>query len=174
MAYLSWTGRGARRTLAKASAIAVVDALAGAAVPLLLGIALDSGLENGVTAELGWLALALLGVGLVSAVASSRGHAAEVANWLHGAFTTNRLVGHHVTRTGPAIGEELPTGEVVSAVANDSFQVGNVFELLPAFIGGLAGYAAVTVYMLQQSLQLGLGHRRHPHQAAAHPTEGAA
>jgi len=156
MAYLGWVGRGATRILTAASALAVLDALCGAAVPLLLGLALDSGLQDGVTLELLWLALALVGVGLVSAIASSLGHGGEVGGWLHGAFTTNRLVGHHVTRTGPAIGEELPTGEVVSAVANDSFQVGNVFELLPAFVGGLAGYVAVTVYMLQQSVQLGL------------------
>jgi len=155
-AFLLWTGRGAWRTLLTACLLTSAVSLAGAAVPLLLGQALDVGLEDGVSTELLWFALAIVALGLFSAVATSAGHAAEVGGWLHGAFTSTRLVGHHVTRTGPAIGEEMPTGEVVSAVANDSFQVGNVLELLPAFVGGLAGYVAVTVYMLQQSPTLGL------------------
>ncbi|QDB80161.1 ABC transporter ATP-binding protein [Georgenia wutianyii] len=155
-AYLLWTGRGAWRTLVVACLLTSAVSLAGAAVPLLLGLALDAGLEDGVSARLLWLALALVAVGLFSAVATSLGHAAEVGGWLHGSFTTTRLVGHHVSRTGPAIGEELPTGEVVSAVAHDSFQVGNVLEMLPAFVGGLAGYLAVTLYMLQQSPSLGI------------------
>lgn len=155
-AFLLWTGRGAWRTLLTACLLTSAVSLAGAAVPLLLGQALDVGLEDGVSTELLWFALAIVALGLFSAVATSAGHAAEVGGWLHGAFTSTRLVGHHVTRTGPAIGEEMPTGEVVSAVANDSFQVGNVLELLPAFVGGLAGYIAVTVYMLQQSPTLGL------------------
>src|SRR5690606_37988858 len=103
-----------------------------------------------------WLALVIVAVGVFGAVTTRVGHAAEVGGWMHGSFTTTRLVGHHVSRTGPAIGEELPTGEVVSAVANDSFQVGNVLELLPAFVGGMVGYLTVTVYMLQQSPSLGL------------------
>ncbi|WP_413452202.1 ABC transporter ATP-binding protein [Georgenia phoenicis] len=154
--YLAWTARGAWRTLLVGCLLAAVVSVAGAAVPLVLGAALDSGLSDGVSVRLLWLALALVGIGLLSAVATSVGHAAEVGGWLHGAFSTTRLVGHHVTRTGPAIGEELPTGEVVSAVANDSFQVGNVLELLPAFVGGMVGYLTVTVYMLQQSPSLGL------------------
>ncbi|WP_324649659.1 ABC transporter ATP-binding protein [Georgenia sp. H159] len=156
MAFLTWTARRGWRTLAVACLLASTVSLSGAAVPLLLGLALDTGLEEGVSARLLWLALALVGVGLVSAVATTFGHAAEVGGWLHGAFTSSRLVGHHVTRTGPAIGEELPTGEVVSAVANDSFHIGNVLELLPAFVGGVAGYLAVTIYMLQASPTLGL------------------
>src|SRR5690606_357841 len=130
--FLAWAARGAWPTLLLGCLLASVVSLAGAAVPLVLGTALDSGLADGVSTRLLWLALALVGIGLLSAVATSVGHAAEVGGWLHGAFSASRLVGHHVTRTGPAIGEELPTGEVVSAVANDSFQVGNVLELLPA------------------------------------------
>jgi len=156
MAYLTWVALRGWRVLLPAFVLASVVSLAGAAVPLLLGLALDSGLEDGISPRLLWLALALVGVGLLSAAATSVGHAAEVGAWLHGSFTSTRLVGHHVTRTGPAIGEELPTGEMVSAVANDSFQVGNVLEMLPAFVGGTAGYVAVTVYMLQQSPTLGV------------------
>ncbi len=156
LAFLTWTARGGWRLLAVGCVLASLVSLAGAAVPLLLGLALDAGLEEGVSARLLWLALAIVGLGVFSATATSLGHAAEVGGWLHGSFTSTRLVAHHVTRTGPAIGEEMPTGEVVSAVANDSFQVGNVLELLPAFVGGMAGYLAVTVYMLQQSASLGI------------------
>ncbi len=156
MAYLTWVGCRGWRVLLPAAVLTSAVSLSGAAVPLLLGLALDTGLEDGLSVRLLWLALVIVAVGVFGAVTTSVGHAAEVGGWLHGAFTTTRLVGHHVSRTGPAIGEELPTGEVVSAVANDSFQVGNVVELLPAFLGGLTGYLAVTVYMLQQSPSLGV------------------
>ncbi|WP_299278296.1 ABC transporter transmembrane domain-containing protein, partial [uncultured Georgenia sp.] len=156
MAYLTWVGRRGRRVLLPAAVLTTAVSLAGAAVPLLLGLALDTGLAEGVSARLLWLALVIVAVGVFGAVTTSVGHAAEVGGWMHGSFTTTRLVGHHVSRTGPAIGEELPTGEVVSAVANDSFQVGNVLELLPAFVGGLVGYLAVTGYMLRQSPSLGV------------------
>src|SRR5690606_5489220 len=77
--------------------------LAGAAVPLLLGLALDTGLAEGVSARLLWLALVIVAVGVFGAVTTSVGHAAEVGGWMHGSFTTTRLVGHHVSRTGPAV-----------------------------------------------------------------------
>lgn len=142
--------------LAVGIVLGIVSSLCGALAPLVLGQALDAGIADGLSPRLVWLALALLGIGLLDAAAVSLGHAAEAGGWLHGSFASSRLIGHHVTRTGPAIGDELPTGEVVNTVASDSFHLGNVLELVPALVGGLVGYLAVALYMLSQSTTLGL------------------
>lgn len=156
LALLGWTIRGGRRVLAGAIVLGIISSLCGALVPLVLGRALDVGLADGLSTRLLWFALTLLAIGLLDAAAVSLGHAGEVGGWLHGSFTSSRLIGHHVTRTGSAIGEELPTGEVVNTVASDSFHIGNMLELLPALIGGLVAYATVAIYMLRQSVTLGL------------------
>ncbi|MEE6274253.1 ABC transporter ATP-binding protein [Georgenia wangjunii] len=156
LALLGWVTRRGTLLLLAGVALATIEALCGAAIPYLLGRALDAGLEDGLSRPLLVAVLLLLVVGLVEATASASGHVAEVGAWMHGAFTAQRLVGHHVTRTGPAIGAELPTGEVVSTVASDSFHVGNMLELLPRFIAGIVAYAVVAVVMLEASVPLGL------------------
>lgn len=151
--WMTWRNRG---LFSLAALLATLEALTGAAIPYLLGRAVDAGFDEGITPALLWGAGALLAVGLLQAVASSTGHITEVGSWLRGAFTNSRLVGHHVTRTGSALNDELATGEVVATVASDSFHLGNLFEMLPRFIGGIVVYAAVGAFMVSQSLTLGL------------------
>ncbi|WP_193721639.1 ABC transporter transmembrane domain-containing protein, partial [Georgenia subflava] len=156
MAFLGWLARSEAGVLAFAVALGIVEAVSVAAVPYLLGVALDEGLAQGLSTELLRTCLLLLGVGLVGAVASAYGHVGEIGAWLHGAFRTSRLVGHHVTRTGDAISDELPTGEVVSTVASDAFHIGNVMEVFPRFVGSVVAFVVVAVVVLQQSVTLGL------------------
>ncbi len=155
-AYLRWVFRQQAGVTTFASVFAVLEAASLAAVPLLLGMALDAGLGSGVSPELlvagGWLLLA----GLVGAAASALMHIGETSGWIHGAFRTSRLVGHHVTRTGDAVAEDLPTGEVVSTVASDAFHVGNMMEVFPRFVGSVVAFVLVAVIVLQQSVPLGL------------------
>ena len=49
-----------------------------------------------------------------------------------------------------------PTGEVVSAVANDALRIGEVFALAAHFLGSLVAYGIVAVLMLRVSVPLGL------------------
>jgi len=156
VALLGWLARREAGVLVFAVALGIVESVSLAAVPYLLGVALDAGLANGVSPELLRTCALLLVVGLVGAGASALGHVGEIGAWLHGAFRTSRLVGHHVTRTGDAISDELPTGEVVSTVATDAFHIGNMMEVFPRFVGSVVAYVVVAVVVLQQSVPLGL------------------
>ncbi|GAA4287733.1 ABC transporter ATP-binding protein [Georgenia daeguensis] len=154
--FLGWLARREAGVLLLAVVLAVVESVALAAVPYLLGTALDEGLADGLSPALLRTCGLLVLVGLVGAGASALGHIGEIGAWLHGAFRTSRLVGHHVTRTGDAISDELPTGEVVSTVASDAFHIGNMMEVFPRFVGSVVAYVVVAVVVLQQSVPLGL------------------
>jgi ABC-type multidrug transport system fused ATPase/permease subunit len=124
--------------------------------PYLVGRAVDSGLAHGFGPDLFRASGALLALGLTSAAASALGHRYDVACWLRPAFTASELVGRTAARSGHAITAELPTGEVVAAVANDSLRVGELFANLSRFVGSVVAYGVVAVLMLRQSVSLGL------------------
>ncbi|UCN15714.1 ABC transporter ATP-binding protein/permease [Cellulomonas iranensis] len=154
--YLWWMARRQWGILLTAVACGVVQFACQAFLPYLTGRAIDDGLADGFGPALLQAAGLLLTLGLVSAAASAVGHRYDVANWLRAAFTTSQLVGRTAARSGDAITAELPTGEVVSAVANDALRVGEVYASLARFVGSVVAYAAVAVLMLQVSVQLGL------------------
>jgi len=142
--------------LAGATAVAVVGNVAAAVLPWQLGRIVDGGLEHGLGREL-WLGCLLLaGLGMVQVLANVGGHRLEVENWLRAAFASSQQVGHHVTRTGDAITDELPTGEVVATVATDALRMGEVFAILPRLVGGIAAYLTLGAVLLRTSVPLGL------------------
>lgn len=153
---LLWQGRRQAGVLAGATAVAVVGNVAAALLPWQLGRIVDGGLEHGLGREL-WLGCLLLaGLGLVQVGANVWGHRLEVENWLRAAFASSQQVGHHVTRTGDAITDELPTGEVVATVATDALRMGEVYAILPRLVGGIAAYLTLGALLLRTSVPLGL------------------
>lgn len=153
---LLWQARRQAGVLAGATAVAVVGNVAAALLPWQLGRIVDGGLEHGLGREL-WLGCLLLaGLGLVQVGANVWGHRLEVENWLRAAFASSQQVGHHVTRTGDAITDELPTGEVVATVATDALRMGEVFAILPRLVGGIAAYLTLGALLLGTSVPLGL------------------
>jgi ABC-type multidrug transport system fused ATPase/permease subunit len=156
LTYLGWLARRQWGILLAAVACGVVQFACQAFLPYLTGRAIDDGLEQGFGPDLLRAAGSLLALGLLSAGASAVGHRFDVANWLRAAFTTSQLVGRTSARAGHAITAELPTGEVVSAVANDALRVGEVFAVMARFVGSLTAYGAVAVLMLRVSVPLGL------------------
>lgn len=153
---LLWQGRRQAGVLAGATAVAVVGNVAAALLPWQLGRIVDGGLEHGLGREL-WLGCLLLaGLGLVQVGANVWGHRLEVENWLRAAFASSQQVGHHVTRTGDAITDELPTGEVVATVATDALRMGEVYAILPRLVGGVAAYLTLGALLLRTSVPLGL------------------
>lgn len=155
-AYLWWLARRQWPTILGAVALGIVMFACQAVLPFLTGRAVDDGLEQGFGPELWRAAAGILALGLVSAAASAVGHRFDVMNWLRAAFTSAQLVGRTSARAGHAITAELPTGEVVSAVANDAFRVGELYAVLARFVGSIAAYVIAAVLMLQVSVPLGL------------------
>lgn len=155
-AFIWWQAKRQWGVLAGAIGLGILGALCQAALPYLLGRAVDEGLGEGIGQQLLFWCALLLGVGLVSVVANAVGHRFEVANWLRAALNASQLIGHHVTRTGAGITKELPTGEVVATVASDALRFGELFYGLARFIGGLVTYVVVGLVLLNSSLTLGL------------------
>jgi ABC-type multidrug transport system fused ATPase/permease subunit len=127
-----------------------------ALLPYLVGHAIDGGLTHGFGADLFRWVAALLVLGVVSSAAGALGHRYDVACWLRPAFTASELVGLTAARSGHAITAELPTGEVVSAVANDSLRIGELYANLSRFVGSVVAYGVAAVLMVRIDVTLGL------------------
>lgn len=156
VAFLWWLARRQWGILLAAVLLGLAMFTCNAATPYLLGRALDEGLAEGFgPAVLTWAGL-MAAVGAVQTVCAVIGHRYDIENWLRSAFTTSQLVGDTVARSGDAITEELPTGEVVSAVASDALRVGEVYSIAAQFAGSLLAYGIVAVVMLQTSVQIGV------------------
>ncbi|WP_426592967.1 ABC transporter ATP-binding protein [Cellulomonas sp. McL0617] len=155
-ALLWWLARRQWGILLVAVLLGITLFACQAVTPFVVGRAVDGGLDHGFGPELWRACGALLAIGLVVIVAGPIGHRYDVANWLRAAFTSSQLVGRTVSRSGHAITSELPTGEVVSAVANDALRIGEVYALAAHFLGSIVAYAVVAVLMLRVSVPLGL------------------
>ncbi|HEY0217892.1 MAG TPA: ABC transporter ATP-binding protein [Cellulomonas sp.] len=155
-ALLRWQGRRQLGVLAGATAVSVAGNVAAALLPYVLGRVVDGGLSHGLDRTL-WLGcLAFFALGMVQVGANVWGHRLEVENWLRAAFASSQQVGHHVTRTGDAITDALPTGEVVATVASDALRMGEVFAIVPRLVGGVAAYLTLGAVLLRTSVPLGL------------------
>lgn len=156
VAYLAWQARRQWGILTVAVLLGIVMFSCQAALPFVTGRAIDTGLAQGFGAELWRSAAALLGLGAVSAVASAVGHRYDVENWLRASFAASQLVGERVSFSGHTITAELPTGEVVSAVANDALRIGEIYHTVARFMGSVVAYGIAAFVMLRTSVSLGL------------------
>ncbi len=155
-ALLWWLARKQWGILLVAVLLGITLFASQAVTPYVVGTAVDDGLQHGFGPQLWRACGTLLALGVVTIVASAVGHRYDIANWLRAAFTSSQLVGRTVSDSGDAITSELPTGEVVSAVANDALRIGEVYALAAHFLGSLVAYGVVAVLMLRISVPLGL------------------
>ncbi len=151
-----WQARRQAGVLAAAVVFGIIGAVCQAALPYVLGRAIDDGLQHGLTRPLLMWCLVLAGVGLVTVVSNSVGHRFDVENWLRASLNASQLVGHHVTRTGSAITKELPTGEVVATVASDALRLGEIYAHAARLLGGVVTYVVVGIVLMQSSVTLGI------------------
>jgi len=156
VAYLLWQARRQWGVLTVAVLLGILMFSCQAALPYLTGWAIDSGLTHGFGADLWKAAGGLLALGLVSAAASAIGHRYDVESWLRASIGASQLVGQRVSHSGHTITAKLPTGEVVSAVANDALRIGEIFHTVARFVGSVVAYAIAALVMLRTSVPLGL------------------
>ncbi|WP_407318895.1 ABC transporter ATP-binding protein [Isoptericola halotolerans] len=156
---LTWQAWRQRDVMLKAAVAGSVSLLAASAAPLLLGGAVDSGLDtagSGPGGELLRWCAAMLVAAAAIVVSGVLSHTYDVENWLRASFSFTELVGDKATRAGHAVTKKLPTGEVVAAVANDALRAGDMFAMSGRFIGGVLAYVVAAGYLLSQDLVLGL------------------
>jgi ABC-type multidrug transport system fused ATPase/permease subunit len=156
IAYLAWLARLQWGVLTVAVLLGILRFGCQAALPYLQGRGIDAAIDDGWGPALWAAAGALAVLGTVAAAGSAVGHRYDITCWLRASLTSSELVGRAVSRSGHAITAELPTGEVVSAVANDALRVGELYAQLAQFIGSLVAYVFAAVLMLRISVPLGL------------------
>ncbi|UJP39720.1 ABC transporter ATP-binding protein [Cellulomonas palmilytica] len=156
VAYLAWQARRQWGILTVGALLGILMFSCQAALPYVTGHAIDSGLTHGFGADLWRSGAMLLGLGVVSATAGAIGHRYDVENWLRASFAASQLVGRRVSHSGHTITAELPTGEVVSAVANDALRIGEIYHTSARFIGSVVAYGIAAFVMLRTSVSLGL------------------
>jgi ABC-type multidrug transport system fused ATPase/permease subunit len=154
--FLLWVGRHQVGTLLLGMTFGIVWMLAQALLPWVLGQAIDNGVATGDTQALLAWAAALLGLGVVQAVAGTLRHRVAVSNWLQASFRMIQVVAHHAALTGPAVRTRLTTGEVVATVSNDALRAGGAFDITARLAGAIASYFVVAAVLLSTSTLLGL------------------
>lgn len=127
----------------------------GIAVPKLIGMALDSGLESGFTRRFWMIVVALVVTALILAIGVGLSQLTEISLWMGGTVPSLRLVSHKSSHNGIAITREMSTGDAVTTANNDSFRMSfsaQVIDLLVAILS----LVVVAVLMLIDSISLGL------------------
>ncbi len=154
--FLWWLMKGQWHTLLAGMFFGVVWMVAQAVMPAVIGHAIDDGVAARDTGSLVSWTLAMLGIGLVQAVAGIVRHRFAVTNWLTAAYRTVQLVTRHATHLGATLPKRVATGEVVAIGTNDLAHLGNAMDVTARATGALVSFVVVAVILLQTSTVLGL------------------
>jgi ABC-type multidrug transport system fused ATPase/permease subunit len=130
--------------------------VAQAAMPAVIGLAIDQGIaakDGG--ALLKWTAI-MLAIGLVQAASGIMRHRFAVTNWLTTAYRTVQLVTRQATNLGATLPKRVATGEVVAIGTNDLSHLGNAMDVSARATGAIISFLVVAVILLRTSTTLGL------------------
>jgi ABC-type multidrug transport system fused ATPase/permease subunit len=130
----------------------VSQALIWAAV----GAAIDHGVIDKNTGELFLWVGVVMALGLFQAVCGALRHQLAVTNWMNASYKTVQVIGHHVAKTGTAVTDEIPSGDVVNTVASDAMRIGGAYDVFARFMGAIAAWVVVSFILISSSVELGL------------------
>ena len=98
----------------------------------------------------------VVALGLFQALCGALRHQLAVTNWMNASYRTVQVIGHHVARTGTALTDEIPSGDVVNTVASDAMRIGGAYDVFARFLGAIAAWIVVSFILLSTSVELGL------------------
>ena len=153
--YLGWLVRRFRVTVVAAILLAVVWMLCQAAVPAVIGRAIDATTRHDGRGLVIW-SLILLGAGAGQAITGITRHRFAMVNFLAAMFTTMQLTVRHAGRLGSALPRRMAAGEVVAIGTADIRPIGSAVDITARGTGSLVAVLAVTVILLLTSAPLGL------------------
>ncbi len=153
--FLIWLARRQRRYLAVGGAYAVVWMGAQAAVPLVVGAAIEAVIHANRAAIIGW-SFAILALGVVQAGSGALRHREAVTNRLLASSCVQRLVARQAIALGGDLSRQVAAGEVAGIGASDVSNIANVLDMLPRLIGAALAVVGVAVVLLLESTPLGL------------------
>jgi ABC-type multidrug transport system fused ATPase/permease subunit len=121
-----------------------------------VGAAIDHGVIDKNTGELFlWVAI-VMAIGIFGALCGALRHQLAVTNWMNAAYKTVQVIGHHVAKTGTAVTDAIPSGDVVNTVASDAMRIGGAYDVVARFMGAIAGWIVVSIILISSSVELGL------------------
>jgi ABC-type multidrug transport system fused ATPase/permease subunit len=130
----------------------VSQALVWAAV----GAAIDHGVEQHNDTELfKWVAV-VIALGIIQAFCGAFRHQLAVTNWMNATYRTVQLIGRHVAKSGTALTDKIPAGDIVNTVAADAMRIGGSYDSFARFAGAIVAWLVVSFILLSTSVQLGL------------------
>lgn len=133
-----------------------VGTVIGALLPAVMGGAIDSVVDSGLsTTSWQWLGL-FVGLILVMSLGDGANQVGEIAAYLNGCFGPARSVAHRISRAGRSAKQDKPAGDVVSGIINDSDHLGAAVLFVAEVISSLLAIAVVTVVMFRMSPTLAI------------------
>jgi ABC-type multidrug transport system fused ATPase/permease subunit len=156
MRFLLWLASHQKGTLFFNAVFGIGWMLSQALLWAAVGAAIDHGVARHNEAELfRWVGV-VMALGLFQALCGSLRHQMAVTNWMNAAYRTVQVIGHHLSRTGSAMTDAIPSGDIVNTVAADAMRIGGAFDVLARFIGSVVAWIVVSFILLTTSVELGL------------------
>jgi ABC-type multidrug transport system fused ATPase/permease subunit len=154
--YLWWLTRLQWRTVTLGVTMGIIWMVSQALMPATIGTAIEQGVTQRDTKALALWAGALLGLGVLQAVAGVMRHRCAVFNWLSAAYRTVQVTVRQAGRLGATLPKRMATGEVLSVGTNDVAHIGNAIDVTARGAGSVVAIVTVAVILLRASLPLGL------------------
>jgi ABC-type multidrug transport system fused ATPase/permease subunit len=129
--------------------------IAQALVPAVIGSAVDALVSRNTTAFTADC-VAVLGLGVVTALTGILRHRRVVANFLDAAYRVIQLMAGQAAVLGNTLSRLLSTGEVISVGTADVDAIGMAIDVTGRGSGAIASLIVVAVVLLSRSLTLGL------------------
>jgi ABC-type multidrug transport system fused ATPase/permease subunit len=154
--YLAWLARHQRWLLSLNALFGIGWMVSQALVWAAVGAAIDHGVEqHNSPALFKWVAI-VMALGLFQAACGSFRHQLAVTNWMNATYRTIQVVGRQLARTGSAMTDVIPAGDIVNTVAADAPRIGSVYDSFARFSGAIVAWVVVSFILFSTSVQLGL------------------
>jgi len=154
--FLIWIAAQQKITLTLNAIFGIGWMVSQALIWAAVGAAIDHGVIHKNTGELFLWVGVVMALGLFQALCGSLRHQLAVTNWMSASYKTVQVIGHHVAKTGTAVTDEIPSGDVVNTVASDAMRIGGAYDVLARFMGAVAAWVVVSFILLSSSVELGL------------------
>jgi len=154
--YLLWMVRSHWHVLALDCVFNVIWVAGLALTPAVIGEAVNAGLVARDQTALAWWGLAVLGLGVVQALAAMLVERFEMRARVESGYQTMRFVTRQACELGATVGRRVSAGDLVTVSVSDIGLIGQALEIGARGVGGVAGFAIVAALMLDASWQAGL------------------
>jgi ABC-type multidrug transport system fused ATPase/permease subunit len=156
MRYLAWLAKQQKGALTLNALFGIGWMVSQALLWAAVGAAIDHGVVDRSERELFLWVGVVMALGLFQALCGALRHQLAVTNWMSAAYRTVQVIGRHISTTGTALTEQIPSGDVVNTVAADAMRIGGAFDSFARFAGAVASWIVVSFILLSNSVELGL------------------